>query len=155
MTVVVERAMQRRSAKRLRDTGESTADESYDDITEDEIDGVGGTAPSALIASLRQEFEALPKAPEGIVVAGVNPSQVVNLSHLLSTRDALMSKTLEVLEYLVTQREESSAKGSGREVEELLSYPSRATGKRKKMRVDTVALTRGLEDGIKVCTICL
>ena len=69
--------------------------------------------------------------------------------------EALMLRTFEVLEYLVTQHEESPAKGSSREAEDLLLYPSRATGMRKKMHVDTVALTQGLEDGIKACTIHL
>jgi hypothetical protein len=151
MTVVAERARQRCGAKRPRDTAESTADEGCAD---DDVYGASSMAVSALITGLRLEFDALPKAPEGIIMAGVNPGQVVNLSHMFAMHDTLMSRTSNVLESLVMHLEGLLAKGSSGQVEELLSYASKATGKHKKMRVAT-ALTRGLEDDIKVCTMHL
>jgi hypothetical protein len=70
MTVVAERAMQHCGAKCPRDMAESTADEGCAD---DDMYGASSTAVSALSTGLRLEFNALPKAPEGIIVAGVNP----------------------------------------------------------------------------------
>jgi len=85
-TVIAERAMPHRGAKRPRELVESSTHESSADNAEN-IYSTSGMAVSALITDLRLEFNALPKAPEGIVVAGVNPGQVVNLGHMFSMRD--------------------------------------------------------------------
>ena len=85
-TVIVERAMPCCGAKHPRELVESSAHESSADDA-DNIYGTSGMAVSALITDLRLEFDALLKAPEGIVVAGVNPGQVVNLGHMFSMRD--------------------------------------------------------------------
>jgi hypothetical protein len=56
MTVVAERAMQRRGTKCPRDMAESTTNEGCADVTEDDMYGASGTAVSPLIAGLRLEF---------------------------------------------------------------------------------------------------
>jgi hypothetical protein len=147
--------MQCYAAKRQREMVESTADESGIDFTEDDTSGASDAVVSTLIAGLRLEFDALPKAPEGIIVAGVIPGQVINLSHMFAMRDALMSRTFNVLESFVRHFGQLPAEGSSRQAGELLAYASKATGKRKKMRVAAVALTRGVENGIKVRTTFL
>jgi len=144
--------MPRRGAKHPRELVESSTHESGADDAEN-IYGTSGMAVSALITDLRLEFDALPKAPEGIVVAGVNPGQVVNLGHMFSMRDALISRTFDVLELHVMRLEALLANGSSRQAKELLPCSSKATRNRKRMRVATAALSQGFEDGIKVCTI--
>jgi len=139
-------------AKRPRELVESSTHESSADDAEN-IYGTSGMAVSALITDLRLEFNTLPKAPEGIIMAGVNPGQVVNLSHMFLMRDALISRTFDVLESHVMRLEALLANGSSRQAKELLPCSSKATKNRKRMRVATAALSQGFEDGIKVHTI--
>jgi len=144
--------MPRHGAKRPRELVESSAHESSADDAEN-IYSTSGMAVSALITDLRLKFDALPKAPEGIVMAGVNPGQVVNLGHMFSMQDTLISRTFDVLESHVMCLEALLANGSSRQAKELLPCSSKATRNRKRMCVATAALSQGFEDGIKVRTI--
>jgi len=148
----MERAMPCHSAKHPRELVESSAHESSVDNA-DNIYSNSGTAVSALITDLRLKFNALPKAPEGIVMAGVNPGQVVNLGHMFSMWDTLILRTFDVLESHVMCLEALLANSSSRQAEELLPCSSKATRNHKRMHVATVALSQGFEDGLKVHTI--
>jgi len=152
-TVLTERAMPCCGAKHPRELVESSAHESGINDA-DNIYGTSGMAVSALITDLRLKFNILPKAPEGIIMAGVNPGQVVNLSHMFSMQDTLISRTFDVLESHVMCLEALLTNSSSRQAEELLPCSSKATRNHKRMRVATPALSQGFEDGIKVCTIC-
>jgi len=68
-------------AKCPRELVESSTHESSVNNT-DNIYSTSSMAVSALITDLRLEFNAHLKAPEGIIMAGVNPGQVVNLGHI-------------------------------------------------------------------------
>jgi len=151
-TVITERAMPRRGAKHPRELVESSAHESGVDDA-DNIYGTSSMAVSALITNLRLEFNALPKAPEGIIMAGVNPGQVVNLGHMFSMQDALIARTFDVLESHVMCLEALLANSSSRQAKKLLPCSSKATRNHKRMHVATTALSQGFEDGIKVHTI--
>ena len=151
-TVIVERAMPRHGAKCPRELVESSTHESSADDAEN-IYGTSSTAVSALITDLRLEFDTLPKAPEGIVMAGVNPGQVVNLGHMFSMWDTLILRTFDVLESHVMCLEALLANSSSRQAEELLPCSSKDTSNHKRMHVATVALSQGFEDGLKVHTI--
>jgi len=144
--------MPRHGAKHPRELVESSTHESGADNA-DNIYSTSSTAVSALITDLRLEFDTLLKAPEGIIVAGVNPGQLVNLSHMFSMWDTLISRTFDVLESHVMCLEALLTNGSSRQAKELLPCSSKATRNCKRMRVATAALSQGFEDGIKVRTI--